>query len=153
LLVDRGAVKWWRKHRGATFTEADLEPYWREVQPGERFAVYRLKPLEKTPPRIVRRLRTDVLRHHPCLRFEARALEVPDGAAAQARVRVNDHDVKIVPLTDELRTFDVPIPRDATGNIWGEEVTLSLEFIFPDHTEEPEQAGLWKVRNLDFHEK
>jgi hypothetical protein len=153
LLVDREGVEWWHRRMGATFTESDLEPYWQEVKPGERFGLYRLKPLDATPARVVRRLRTDVLRRHPRLRFEARAVEIPDGATAQVHVRVNEHDVETVPLTDELQTFLVPIPRNVTGNIWGEEVTLSLEFVFPDRVEQPDRAGLWGVRNLDFVEE
>jgi len=40
-----------------------------------------------------------------------------------------------------------------TGNIYGEEVSLALEFAYADRTEEPEEAGLWEVRNLDFTAK
>jgi hypothetical protein len=58
-----------------------------------------------------------------------------------------------VALTGALRTFLVLIPRSATGNIWGEEVTLSLEFIFPGRTEQPDAPGLWELRRLNFATK
>jgi len=154
LVVDLGGVEWYRRHQpDYPFTESDLELHWEKVMPEDMYALYRLRPLEETPARIVRRLRTDVLRRHPCLRFEAHALDIPDGAAAQLRVQVNDHEVETLPITDEFEAFEVRIPRSSTGNIYGEEVTLSLEFIFPDHTEQTDAPGLWELRNLDFATK
>jgi hypothetical protein len=150
LVVDLEGVKWWQQHMGTSFTEHDLERYWHEIMRDELYALYRLKPLDKTPPRLVRRLRTDVLRHHPRLRFEARALQVPDGAEAQLRVHVNGHEVKTLALTDELRSFEVLMPRRAMGNIYGEEVSLTLEHVRPDRVEQPETPGLWEVHHLDF---
>jgi hypothetical protein len=150
LVVDLHGVEYWKRSRGHPFTEKDLEPYWELVMRDDLFALYCLRPLEETPPRIVRRLRTDVLRRHPRLQFEARAIEVPDGARAQARVQVNDHDIKTLALDDQWQAFDVPIPRDATGNIYGEEVALWLEFVFADRTEHAGAAGVWQVRELDF---
>ncbi len=150
LIVDLEGIEWWRRRMGATFTEQDLEPHWQEVTRDDRFALYRLRPLEETPPRIVRRLRTDVLRRHPRLQFTARALDVPDGTTAQALVRVNGHDVERLVISKELQTFAVLIPQEATGNIYGEEVILSLEYVSPDRTEEAEAPGLWEVQDLNF---
>ena len=150
LVVDLHGVDYWKRSQGHPFTEDDLEPYWEEVLRDELFALYRLRPLEETPPRIVRRLRTDVLRRHPRLQFEARALQVPDGARAKLRIQVNGHDVRTLTVVHEWQAFDVPIPRDATGNIYGEEVALWLEFVFEDRTEPAGAAGAWQVRKLDF---
>lgn len=151
LVVDLKGLEWYRRNNpDYPFTEDDLEPYWELVMRDEFFALYCLRPLEETPPRIVRRLRTDVLRRHPRLQFEARAIDVPDGARAQARVQVNGHDIKTLAIDYQWQAFDVPVPRHATGNIYGEEVALSLEFVFEDRTEPAGAAGVWQVRDLDF---
>jgi hypothetical protein len=151
LIVDLDALALWRTHHPTfPFTEQSLEPYWQEVMRDELYALYRLKPLDETPPLLVRRLRTDVLRHHPRLRFDARALDVPDGTEAQVRVRVNGHEIETLALGTELQTFEVLVPRQATGNLYGEEVSLALEHVRPDGVEQPDTAGLWEVRHLDF---
>jgi hypothetical protein len=153
LLVDREGVYWWKEHKAATFTEDDLADDWALVIQDPRFALYTLKPLDETPPRVVRRLRTDVLRRHPRLRFEARAIEVPQGATAQVRIQVNGHGVAVLALTSELQSFEALVPRDATGSLFGEEVALTLQFASPDRVEQADRAGLWAVRNLDFFEQ
>jgi len=151
LVVDLAGLEWWKKHHpDFPFVEEDLDPYWEKEMRDELFALYRLRPLDETPPQVVRRLRTDVLRRHPRLRFEARALDVPDGATPHLCVRVNDREVETLVMTDEAREFVVPIPHDATGRIYGEIVSLTLEFVFPDRTEQPDAPGLWELRNLDF---
>jgi len=150
LVVDLRGVRWWRTHLESTFAEKDLEPYWQEVMRDDRFALYRLRPVKDTPSCVIRRLRTDVLRHHPVLRFEARALDVPDGATPRVRIRVNGVELTEIDLTSQLEPHEVTIPRQMTGSIFGEEVTLTLELAYPDTTEQPGAPGLWELHNLDF---
>jgi hypothetical protein len=150
LVVDLKGVRWWRRNFRSKFTQRDLRPYWRRMKRDELFVLYRLCPLKDTPPRVVRRLRTDVLRHHPVLRFEARALDVPDGATPRVRIRVNGAELAELELTAELKPYEVTIPRHMTGNIFGEEVSLTIEFAYPDRTEHPDAPGLWELRNVDF---
>jgi len=151
LVVDlHGLTSWRRHHSDYTFTEKSLKPFWQEVMRDNLYALYRLRPLPETPPCIVRRLRTDVLNHHPVLRFEARALDVPDGATPRVRIRVNGKDLTRVELTSELEPHEITIPRQMTGSIFGEEVSLTLELAYPDRTEQPDAPGLWEVQNLDL---
>ena len=151
LVVDLAGLAWWKKHHpDFPFVEEDLEPYWEEEMRDKLFALYRLRSLDKTPPQVVRRLRTDVLRCHPYLRFEARALEIPNEATARIRIQVNDKDVETLAITNEAREFVVPISRSVTGRIYGEIVSLTLEFVFPDRAEQPNAAGMWELRKLDF---
>jgi len=150
LIVDLEAVRSWKICTGNPFKEKHLKPYWTEVMRDDLFALYRLKPLDETPPCVLRRLRTDVLRRHPRLVFDARAIEIPEGATASVRIRVNDESLTTLALTAGPQKLEVEIPRRMTGNIFGEEVSLTLEHTYPNHTEEPEDTGLWEVRNLDF---
>ena len=153
LIVDESGVEYWKRSKKATFTEKDLEPYWEEVTRDDRFALYRLKPVDETPARVVRRLRTDVLRRHPVLSFRARALDVPDGATAQLRVEVNEKYVTEIRLSNQPTAYDVTIPREVAGSMWGEEVVLKLEHVFADRTVTVEKDGRWVLDELTFLEK
>ncbi|MBN1917832.1 MAG: hypothetical protein JW889_07985 [Verrucomicrobia bacterium] len=150
LLVDREGVRHWSALKQTTFTEGDLKPYWDRVMSDDRFTLFRLRPLDATPAHLVRRLRSDVLLRHPVLSLRAHAVELPDGATARLCVTVNGREVSEIELTAEPVRYDVTIPSRVVGNMWGEEVILTLKYVFADRTVTVNEEGCWVLDGLTF---
>ncbi|MGA8260037.1 MAG: hypothetical protein WB783_07480 [Arenicellales bacterium] len=141
LLVDRGWITrlslGWRQR----FPWDKIDQGWDLMDMDKRFALFRQKQRVSNSNHIVRRVRTDVLKRHAVLSFDARRTGT---APVSITIRLNQQPVKQeVPVSSGWQHFAVRLPAAAMGRIEGEEIDIDAVPASPS-------SHAWEIKNIGF---
>jgi len=140
LIIDRGwvtrMIEGWRK----PFPWDEVERRWELIDKDRHYALYRQKAVVYRSERIIRRVRTDILRKHPVLSFSARST---GSSPVDAIVLLNHLAAKEkIHVSTAWSKYTVSLPVSDTGEITGNEIDIVVS---------PSSAsGSWEVKDIGF---
>lgn len=141
IVIDKAELDHWRWRRWSkVFKQLPITRLWEEIGHDDRYVLLRLRPGVERADRIVRRIRSDVLRDHPLLHFEARAPR--GGKETGFRLAVNGREVTRGKVGAGWRSYSIEIPPDHPARLAGDEVVLTR---VADRDTPP-----WEVRDIRF---
>jgi hypothetical protein len=150
IIVDRPSVKWlsagWKK----PFPWDVLNSSWELMSSDNEYSLYRLKRRVLTSNRLVRLVRTDVLRKNPILQFKATATGgQAEGGKILFHVLLNGKEVTRKPLGRQWQEYRIVLPEKQMWNLKGDEVVIELLPTKKPIDQSPRQ-GQWRVSDITF---
>jgi hypothetical protein len=145
LVLDRHATRWlangWRK----PFPWQVLDRNWLLLGQDQQYALYQLRSRTAQETRIIRRVRSDVLKQHALLTFSAHSL---GDAGKEFRILLNGMVIRKEELSVEWQDYKITLPVKFMGRLDGDEVSLELMEVQSDDCNTP--ISSWEVRNIFF---
>ncbi len=149
LVIDRPATRWLAKGWHKPFPWAHIDKHWRLVARDGIYSLYKPRQEVFTGSRILRLVRSDVLREKALFTFSARLAGGHPGSAGSFRVTVNGREAAQGELSTEWQDFRFLLPSDSMGNLSGDRVVIEIG-PRDGKTGDPAGGGKWEVRRLNF---
>ncbi|MDM8553140.1 hypothetical protein QUF75_00200 [Desulfococcaceae bacterium HSG7] len=127
IVLDKGWLRLVEQGWSSPFPWAKFETLWQMIEEDQYtwFLLFRQrKEVFHVKEKIIRRVRTDVLRSHPVLSFMVRGTPAKD--KHELTIFLNKQPVTGVPLSEDWKKHTILLPLNATGRLQGEEVEIKL---------------------------
>jgi hypothetical protein len=146
LIVDRPATRWLARGWHKPFPWKVVDEHWQLVARDGNYSLYQPRKRVFTQNRILRLVRTDVLREKALFTFYARMTQ---GVRGTFRVLVNGREAARGNLAAAWQAYRFLLPVDFMGKLSGERVVI--EMVKPEgRAEKMPDSGKWAVRDLVF---
>ncbi len=150
LIIDRPSIAWLAAGWQKPFPWKALNSSWELMDRDADYSLYRLRPRIFTSNRLVRLVRTDVLKKNPIMMFSARLSG--EGAGSQTasfRVSLNGQEAERGVLDHAWRKYRITLPEEQMGNLSGDRVVLALQ-AGKQPAMKDRQPIRWHVRGITF---
>jgi hypothetical protein len=145
VIIDRPSVFFLEAGWHKPFPWETLKQYGDLIEEDDVYSLYRPKQQISSEERIIRYIRTDLLKVNRLLTFKARHT---DASPCSLSVSLNHHPVSAgIPLTGTAETwqeYKIPLPLQEMGNVKGEEVEIRLS------AAAPAAPRHWQIKEIDF---
>jgi len=128
ILLDSSWLSLMARGWHQSFPWEEFDKRWKRVDHDQhhRFFLFQQRTDEfDLKEKIIRRVRTDLLRSHPVLAFMARC--VPAEREPRLKIFLNGLPVTETPLTEKWKKYEILLPSDSMGSIQGEEIEIRLQ--------------------------
>ena len=150
LIVDRPSTAWLAAGWEKPFPWKVLNSSWELMDRDADYSLYRLRPRIFTSNRLVRWVRTDVLKKNSMLQLSARLSgEAADRKKASFHVLLNGQEVARGVLGHSWQEYHVTLPEEQMGKLSGDRVVLELAAEKQSAMKGRQQVR-WNVRDVTF---